>query len=103
MPTGFKQQPSTYRISTAPTDRGRCRLCRKCIAKGATRLEVNCFVRPGRYTRLLRCTETGCIDKHLSAAVISVYRDPGRVPVDAALVGSAEALRVQREISAHVQ
>ena len=103
MPMGFKQQRSTYRVSTAPTGRGRCRRCRKCIAKGATRLEVNCFVRPGRYTQLLRCTEPGCIDKRLSAAVISVYQDAGRVPVDADLVGSAEALRVQSEIKAHAQ
>ena len=100
MTVGFKQQRSTYRISKAPTGRGRCHRCRKLIEKGSTRLEVNCFVRPGRYTLLLRCTETGCIDSRLSSAVISVYSDASYVPVDAALAGSEEALRVQRAISA---
>ena len=54
---GVKQQRSTYRISKAPTGRGRCRRCRTCIDKGSIRLEINCFVRPGRYTLLLRCTK----------------------------------------------
>ena len=71
MTIGFKQQRSTYRISKAPTGRGRCRRCRKSIAEGSTRLEINCFVRPGRYTLLLRCSETGCIDSRLSAAISS--------------------------------
>ena len=101
MPVGFKEQRSTYRISKAPTGRGRCRRCRTCIDKGSTRLEINCFVRPGRYALLLRCTETSCIDARLSAAILSVYKDAGSVPVDPGLVGSAEALRVQRAISKH--
>ena len=98
---GFTQQRSTYRISTAPTGRGRCRRCRTCITKGSTRLEINCFVRPGRYALLLRCTETGCIDARLSAAIISVYKDAQRVLVDPDLVGSAEELRVRRAINSH--
>ena len=103
MPTvGFKQQRSTYRISKAPTGRGRCRRCRARIDKGSARLEINCFVWPGRYTLLLRCTETSCIDARLSAAIISVYKNADRVPVDPGLVGSAEALRVQRAINKHV-
>ena len=96
---GFKQKRSTYRISTAPSGRGRCRRCRKFIAKGETRLEVCAFVRPGRYTLLLRCTESVCIDAPLSAAVLSVYKNADRVPVDAALEGGAEAHRVVRDIT----
>ena len=52
---------------------------------------------------LLRCTETGCIDTRLSAAIVSVYHDVCRVPVDPVLIGSSEVLRVQRAISAHAQ
>ena len=97
---GFKQNKSTYLISAAPTGRGRCRRCRRCIPKGETRLEVCAFVRPGRYTLLLRCTAPACIDAPLSAAILSVYKTADRVPVEAALDGSAEALRVQRTIAA---
>ena len=91
---GFKQRQSTYRISAAPSGRARCRRCRTVIAKGETRLEVCAFVRPGRYTMLLRCTAPACIDAPLSAAILSVYKHPDRVPIDAELVGSAEAHRV---------
>jgi len=96
---GFKQKCSTYRISAAPTGRGRCRRCRKSISKGATRLEVCAFVRPGRYTLLLRCTDPGCIDAPLSLAILAVYKYASRVPADATLEGGAEALRVEHAIS----
>ena len=96
---GFKQKQSTYRLSVAPSGRARCRRCRTVIAKGETRLEVCAFVRPGRYTMLLRCTAPACIDAPLSAAILSVYKRPDRVPVDAELVGSAEARRVVRAIT----
>ena len=96
---GFKQAKSTYRISAAPSGRARCRRCRAVIAKGETRLEVCAFVRPGRYTMLLRCTAPACIDAPLAAAILSVYKHADRVPVDAALEGSAEANRVVRAIS----
>ena len=98
---GFKKKCSTYKISTAPTGRGRCRRCRKSISKGATRLEVCVFVRPGRYTVLLRCTDPGCIDAPLSAAILAVYKHANCVPVsvDATLDGGAEALRVVRAIT----
>ena len=91
---GFKQKQSTYRLSVAPSGRARCRRCRAVIAKGETRLEVSAFVRPGRYTLLLRCTAPSCIDARLSAAILSVYKSADRVPVDAALEGGAEARRV---------
>ena len=96
---GFKQKKSTYRISVAPSGRARCRRCRAVIAKGKTRLEVCAFVRPGRYTLLLRCTAPACIDAPLSAAILSVYKSADRVPVDAALEGSAEVQRVVRAIT----
>ena len=96
---GFKKKKSTYRISVAPSGRARCRRCREVIAEGETRLEVCAFVKPGRYTLLLRCTTPACIDAPLSAAILSVYKHAERVPVDAALEGSAEARRVVREIT----
>ena len=96
---GFKRK-STYRISAAPTGHGRCRRCRAVIPKGETRLEVSAFVRPGRYTLLLRCTRPACFDAPLSAAILSVYKHADRVPVEAALDGSAEARRVQHTIAA---
>ena len=96
---GFKQKKSTYHISAAPSGRGRCRRCRAVIPKGETRLEVCAFVRPGRYTLLLRCTAPACIDASLSAAILSVYTSADRVPVNAALEGSAEAQRVVRAIN----
>ena len=96
---GFKQKKSTYRISVAPSGRARCRRCRAVIAKGETRLEVCAFVRPGRYTLLLRCAAPACIDAPLSAAILSVYKHVERVPVDAALEGSAEAQRVVQAIT----
>ena len=96
---GFKQKKSTYRISVAPSGRARCRRCREVIAKGETRLEVCAFVKPGRYTLLLRCTAPACIDAPLSAAILCVYKHVERVPVDAALEGSAEAQRVVQAIT----
>ena len=96
---GFKQKQSTYRLSVEPSGRARCRRCRAVIAKGETRLEVSAFVRPGRYTLLLRCTAPSCIDAPLSTAILSVYKHAERVPVDAALEGSAEAHRVVHAIN----
>ena len=96
---GFKQKMSTYRISVAPSGRACCRRCRAVIAKGETRLEVCAFVRPLRYTLLLRCTAPACIDGPLSAAILSIYKSADRVPMDAVLEGSAEAQRVVRAIT----
>ena len=86
---GFQQRPSTYKISAAPTGRARCRRwrCRRCIEKGATRVEICAFVRPGRHTLLLRCAD--CVDARFAAAVLAVHGRAERVPVEAALVGSA--------------
>ena len=96
---GFEQRPSTYKISAAPTGRARCRCCRRRIEKGAARVEIRAFVRPGRRTLLLRCADC-CVDARFAAAVLAVHGRAERVPVEAALVGSAEAQRVQRAIDA---
>ena len=96
---GFKPKQSTYHICVAPSGRGRCRLCRAVIAKGETRLEVCVFVRPGRYSLLLRCTASACMNAPLSADILSVYTHADRVPVAAALKGSSEEQRVMRNIT----
>ena len=54
---GFHAQPSTYAIGVAPTERARCRCCARRIEKGAVRIEIRAFVRPGRRTLLFRCAE----------------------------------------------
>ena len=98
---GFKQKRSTYRISAAPSGRGRCRRCRKFIAKGETRLEVCAFVRPGRYTLLLCCTEAVCINAPLSAAVLSVYKHADRVPIERLLCCLRRSPRARLRASPH--
>ncbi len=95
---GFQQRPSTYTISAAPTGRARCRRCHRCIEKGATRIEICAFVRPGRRTLLLRCAD--CVEARFAAAVLAVHGWAERVPVEAALVGSAEAQRVRDALAA---
>ena len=95
---GFRPRPSTDKISAAPTGRARCRRCRRRIEKGATRIEIRAFVRPGRRTLLLRCAD--CVDARFAAAVLAVHGRAERVPVEAALAGTAEAQRVQLAIDA---
>ena len=94
----LKQQPSTYKISVAPTGRARCRgRCRQLIPKGAVRLETCAFVRPGRATVFVRCVK--CVDQATAVAILRVYRSAERVPVDAA-VSWSDALRVRSQLSA---
>ena len=95
---GFQQRPSAYKISAAPTGRARCRRCRRRIEKGATRIEIRAFVRPGRRTLLLRCAD--CVDARFAAAVLAGHGRAERVPVEAGLVDSAEALRVRDAMAA---
>ena len=92
----FKQRPSTYRLSAAPTSRGSCRKCRKTIPKGASRVEVCAFVKPGRSTVLLRCSS--CIDAAFAYAVLKVYKHADRVPADASL-GPSEVDRLRQTIT----
>ena len=95
---GFRTQPSTYAIGVAPTGRARCRRCGGRIDKGAVRIEICAFVRPGRRTLLFRCT--ACLDARFAAAVLAVHESAERVPVQAGLVGSAEAQRVRDALAA---
>ena len=95
---GFHTQPSTYAIGVAPTARARCRCCARRIDKGAVRIEISAFVRPGRHTLLFRCA--ACVDARFAAAVLAAHGSVEDVPVEAALVGSAEALRVRDTIAA---
>ena len=95
---GFEQRPSTYKISAAPTGRARCRRCAHRIEKGAVRIEIYAFVRPGRHTLLFRCAD--CLDARFAAAVLAVHGSAERVPVAAALVGSAEVRRVRDALAA---
>ena len=95
---GFRTQPSTYAIGVAPTGRARCRRCARRIEKGEVRVEIRAFVRPGRRTLLFRCAD--CLDARFAAAVLAVHGRAERVPVEAALAGTAEAQRVQRAIDA---
>ena len=95
---GFHTQPSTYAIGVAPTGRARCRRCRRRIDKGDVRIEIRAFVRPGRHALLFRCAD--CVDARFAAAVLAAHGSVERVAVEARLVDSAEALRVQRAIDA---
>ena len=38
--TGFKTQPSVYKLSVAPTGRALCRVCKQLVGKGELRLET---------------------------------------------------------------
>ena len=95
---GFHTQTSTYAIGVAPTGRARCRRCGGRIDKGVVRIEICAFVRPGRHTLLFRCA--ACVDARFAAAVLAAHSSAERVPVEAALVGSAEAQRVRDAIDA---
>ena len=92
----FSTRPSTYRISLAPTGRARCRKCKQTIRKGAVRLEICVFVRPGRYTLLMRCAS--CIDTAMAKAILNVYTSASRVPAEPS-VDPASAARVRGRIT----
>ena len=92
----FSTRPSTYRISLAPTGRACCRKCKQAIRKGAVRLEICVFVRPGRYTLLLRCAS--CIDPALALAILKMYKSASSVPAEPS-VDQAAVTRVRDRIS----
>ena len=92
----FSTRPSTYRISLAPTGRACCRKCKQAIQRGAVRLEICVFVRPGRYTLLLRCAS--CIDPALALAILKVYKSASSVPAEPS-VDQAAVTRVRDRIS----
>ena len=66
----FKTRPSAYSIELASSSRSSCRRCRLAIARGAPRLRIAVFVRPGRATSFFRCAAPECLaDPRLAAAV----------------------------------
>ena len=79
----FKAQPSTYRLSLAPTGRARCRGCKGQVGKGELRLETSAFVRPGRRTVFVHHARATCVSVALARDVLSVYGSMERVPVGA--------------------
>ena len=79
--TGFKAQPSTHRLSVAPTGRAKCRVCKGLVAKGELRLETCAFVMPGRRTVFF--THALCVTAAQVRDMLSVYRSMERVPVEA--------------------
>ena len=90
---GFRARPSTHRISLAPTNRARCRKCRRLLAKGQPRIATTAYVMPGRATVFIRCAPE-CIDSNFATAALSVYKTAERVPIDPAVpCGVAEAVR----------
>ena len=91
----FKQRPSTYCISKAPTNRARCRACKGLVEKGQLRITITAFVRPGRSTQLVRCAK--CIDERFAAVVLAVYGTAARVPVDVD-VDAADAVVVRQDL-----
>lgn len=93
---GFKAQPSTYKLSVAPTGRARCRVCKQLVGKGELRLETCAFVMPGRRTVFV--THATCVTAAQARDVMSVYRSAERVPVGV----DADAVLVERACSSLV-
>ena len=98
--TGFKTQPSTYRLSLAPTGRACCRGCKGRVAKGELRLETSAFVRPGRRTVFVRHACATCVPVALARDVLAVYGSMERVPVgpevDPSMEAEARQMMLQR-------
>ena len=80
----IKKKPNRYVIDIAPSNRARCRCCRRQILKGSVRMVTIAFVRPARRTQFVRCAP-GCIDAKFAAAVVRSHGEAGRVPVDSAV------------------
>ena len=83
----FKTRANAFLIEDAASARARCRRCRRTIAKGALRLRIVAFVRPGHSTAFFRCAD--CVDHKLACAVLGAYGAADRVP-------SASRMRVER-------
>ena len=96
----FKAQPSTYRLSLAPTGRARCRGCKGRVAKGELRLETIAFVRPGRRTVLVQHARATCVSVALARDVLVVYGSVERVPVgadvDSAMLAEVREMLLKR-------
>ena len=88
---GFRPEPTTYRLSLAPTGRAQCRACKRTVGKGELRTTACVSVMPGRRTTLVvhaQCTPVGW-----AREIVRVYRDVERLPaevcVDAVVVAEA--------------
>lgn len=76
---GFKTRPSAYSITLAPTNRARCRLCKRGIEKGTVRIVTHAFVMPGRAHHLACHAE--CATPALAGAMLKAYGTVRRVPM----------------------
>ena len=90
--TGFRAQPTMYRLSLAPTSRAKCRACKRIVEKDAVRLEMWCFVKPGRSTT--RVVHANCVTAALARNVVKVhgFAVPATKDVN---VGVADGIREQ--------
>ena len=77
----FKSKPHRYTLDLAPTHRAQCRVCKRKIERGAARLVIDMFVRPGRRTRRAVHAD-GCVSTAMAVDVVRV------------LGGSADGLQV---------
>ena len=94
--TSFRQRPSTYKISAAPTG-ARAAAATAAASKGAARVEICARApRPPHAPAALRRLRR----RPVRGGRAGRARRAERVPVEAALAGSAEAQRVQRAIDA---
>ena len=77
---GFKAKPNRFELSVAPTSRARCRVCKRTVEKGETRLVTFAFVKPGRGTRFVR--HLTCVTAALMREVVAAHGSVERVPVE---------------------
>ena len=93
-PYHFKTRPHTFSIGLAPTERAKCRGCKKVIGKGEARLVTHAFVRPGHSRDFVR--HVGCVSAELLKAVIAAHGSVERVPVEESMDSdAASAARAQ--------
>ena len=71
--------PYTFSIGLAPTNRARCRLCKRGVNKGEVRIVTCAFVRPGRRHDFV--SHASCATPALVRAILSVYGTVRRVPM----------------------
>jgi hypothetical protein len=77
----MKSQPNRYSISLAPSNRARCRACKRLVARGDARLVTLAVVstRPRRVTKFVR--HASCIDAAFARLVLNAYGTVEGVPV----------------------
>ena len=74
----MKTKQNSYHIGIAPTSRARCRVCKRQMQKGCTRLVTTAYVKDNHTVRFTRCVP--CIDARLASAVVNVYGSATRIP-----------------------